>query len=128
MMAGRFQACSCWLCGWQCAASGQKEARTPHPQSSAPKPHAHNAHTCAHGTPTPPRPTDEEGTGWTFSPCNVESFKETLTQALKTLREHPESFAALQLRGMRRDSSWDKAAQNYEQIFDWATSDPPYAS
>lgn len=27
---------------------------------------------------------------------------------------------------MRRDSSWNKAAAEYEQIFDWAKLDAPY--
>lgn len=29
-------------------------------------------------------------------------------------------------RGMERDSSWDKAAVEYEQVFEWAFTDPPY--
>jgi len=28
---------------------------------------------------------------------------------------------------MERDSSWDAAAQQYEQIFAWAKYDQPYA-
>ena len=67
------------------------------------------------------------GTGWTFSPCTAEAFQASLGTALATLREHPDSFRALQLRGMERDSSWDAAAQQYEQIFAWAKLDQPYA-
>jgi len=67
------------------------------------------------------------GTGWTFSPCTAEAFQGALETALATLREHPDSFRALQLRGMERDSSWDAAAQQYEQIFAWAKYDQPYA-
>ena len=66
------------------------------------------------------------GTGWTFSPCTVDAFTATLGQALDTYRNHPDSFADLQSRGMLRDSSWDKAAQEYEQIFEWAKVDEPY--
>jgi hypothetical protein len=33
----------------------------------------------------------------------------------------------IQLRGMQRDSTWDGAAAQYEQIFDWAVMDQPYA-
>ena len=66
------------------------------------------------------------GTGWTFSPCSTESFISALAYALETYRDHPKSFKALQERGMQRDSSWNKAAAEYEQIFDWAKSDPPY--
>ena len=66
------------------------------------------------------------GTGWTFSPCTVEAFLSTLGNVLETFREHPDSFRALQHRGMERNSSWDKAAAEYEQIFAWAKVDEPY--
>lgn len=66
------------------------------------------------------------GTGWTFSPCTVDAFIATLTQSLQTYRDHQDSFRDLQSRGMIRDSSWDKAAQEYEQIFEWAKVDQPY--
>ena len=32
----------------------------------------------------------------------------------------------LQERGMRREASWDQAAQQYEQIISWAHMDPPF--
>jgi starch synthase len=47
--------------------------------------------------------------------------------ALHTLRNHREDYEKLQRRGMERDSSWNNAAQQYEQIFDWAAFDAPYA-
>ena len=34
----------------------------------------------------------------------------------------------LQQRGMARDSTWDGAAANYEEIFGWAKVDAPYAA
>jgi starch synthase len=46
--------------------------------------------------------------------------------AIDTYRDHPDSFRALQQRGMERDSSWEKAAAEYEQIFAWAKLDLPY--
>lgn len=33
----------------------------------------------------------------------------------------------IQLRGMQRDSTWNGAAEQYEQIFEWALMDQPYA-
>ena len=30
------------------------------------------------------------------------------------------------LRGMAKDFTWNNAAQQYEQIFDWAKVDAPY--
>jgi hypothetical protein len=38
----------------------------------------------------------------------------------------PHAFLTPQLRGMNREASWDKAAQEYEQIVNWALMDPPY--
>lgn len=35
-------------------------------------------------------------------------------------------FVWLQERGMKRECSWDNAAQQYEQIFEWSITDPPY--
>lgn len=29
-------------------------------------------------------------------------------------------------RGMERDYTWDNAAGQYEQVFEWAFIDPPY--
>lgn len=36
--------------------------------------------------------------------------------AIYTFRQHRESFTGVQLRGMRQDLSWDKAAELYEQV------------
>ncbi len=68
------------------------------------------------------------GTGWTFSPCTQDAFNSALSTALDTYHNHTDSFRQLQERGMARDSSWDKAAQQYEQIFEWAKIDDPYCS
>ena len=43
-----------------------------------------------------------------------------------TYRQHKDAFRGLQRRGMERDSSWDSAAQQYEQVFTWAKLDPPF--
>ena len=31
-------------------------------------------------------------------------------------------------RGMEQDVSWDRAALQYEQIFEWVMTNPPYTS
>ncbi|KAK9802897.1 hypothetical protein WJX73_003216 [Symbiochloris irregularis] len=79
-------------------------------------------------TVLPFNPWDGTGTGWTFSPCTQEAFTSALANALQTFHAHPDSFHALQQRGLRRDSSWNKAAAEYEQIFEWAKFDRPYCS
>ena len=37
--------------------------------------------------------------------------------AIYTFRQFRESFTGVQLRGMQQDLSWDKAAEQYEQVF-----------
>ena len=71
-------------------------------------------------------PWSNTGTGWTFMPCTLESFQHAISLALATYRNHPESFSALQQAGMARESSWDQAASQYEQIFEWACLDGPF--
>jgi starch synthase len=46
--------------------------------------------------------------------------------ALRTFRTDKARFERVQAQGMKRDSSWDTAASKYEEIFTWATIDPPY--
>ncbi|GMP24892.1 hypothetical protein CsSME_00002001 [Camellia sinensis var. sinensis] len=69
-----------------------------------------------------------EGTGWTFSPLSRESMLVALKVAIQTYREFKPSWEGLMKRGMKRDSTWDNAAVQYEQVFEWAFIDPPYIS
>jgi len=50
---------------------------------------------------------------------------QALDLALQTYKEHPESWQKLMCSGMQQDLSWDRSAQQYEQIFQWAMMDPP---
>lgn len=68
-----------------------------------------------------------EGTGWTFSPLAKESLLSALRVAVGTFKEHQPSWEGLVKRGMMGNTSWDNAATQYEQVFDWAFIDPPYA-
>ncbi|XP_075104702.1 soluble starch synthase 1, chloroplastic/amyloplastic isoform X4 [Nicotiana tabacum] len=67
-----------------------------------------------------------EGTGWTFSPLSREKLLDTLKVAISTYIEHKSSWEGLMKRGMERDYSWENAAIQYEQVFEWAFIDPPY--
>ncbi|KAM7504879.1 hypothetical protein LguiB_003783 [Lonicera macranthoides] len=69
-----------------------------------------------------------EGTGWAFSPLTKESMLAALRVAIGTYREHKSSWAGLIKRGMERDCTWDNAAVQYEQVFEWAFIDSPYVS
>jgi starch synthase len=68
-----------------------------------------------------------KGTGWTFSTCDAAGLIAATGHALQTYREHRDEFDGIALRGMARDSSWEQAASQYEQVFEWALMDPPYA-
>eukprot|EP00899_Mesostigma_viride_P014030 jgi/Mesvir1/22628/Mv14066-RA.1 len=72
-------------------------------------------------------PEKDTGTGWTFSPAGVDGVKHGLGLALYTYRNHKDAWARIQQRGMTQDFSWDKAAQQYEQVFQWAQVDLPYS-
>ncbi|KAF8412108.1 hypothetical protein HHK36_000063 [Tetracentron sinense] len=67
-----------------------------------------------------------QGTGWTFSPLSKESMLAALRVAIGTYKEHKSSWEGLMKRAMERDYTWDSAASQYEQIFEWAFTDPPY--
>ncbi|GBF98815.1 soluble starch synthase chloroplastic [Raphidocelis subcapitata] len=66
------------------------------------------------------------GTGWTFSNFEAGGLMHAIGTALTTLKKHPGDFEGIQRRGMARDSSWNGAAREYEQVFDWMHMDPPY--
>lgn len=67
------------------------------------------------------------GTGWTFSPAEKWAMLGALEIAVDTYRHHKDSWAGIQQRGMTQDFTWGHSAEQYEQIFEWALMDPPYA-
>lgn len=67
------------------------------------------------------------GTGWTFSPAEKWAMLSALEIAIETYRHHQESWKGIQERGMSQDFTWGHSAEQYEQIFEWAMMDPPYA-
>lgn len=62
----------------------------------------------------------------TYTNCSAEGLLQSLGLALLTYRNHKNDFKELQKRGMARDASWDLAAQQWEQVFEWALIDPSY--
>ena len=42
--------------------------------------------------------------------------RDAIGNALYTFRQFRESFMGVQLRGMQQNLSWDKAAEQYEQV------------
>lgn len=71
-------------------------------------------------------PWAQTGTGWTYTDCSATGLAYAMGMAMLTYNNHREDFRRLQARGMERETSWDNAAQQYEQIFEWAMTDPPY--
>ncbi|XP_050387778.1 soluble starch synthase 1, chloroplastic/amyloplastic [Argentina anserina] len=69
-----------------------------------------------------------EGTGWTFSPLTKESMLAALRLAVRTYKEYKPSWDGLVKRGMEKDFTWESAAIQYEQVFEWAFIDPPYVA
>ncbi|KAL2634074.1 hypothetical protein R1flu_005553 [Riccia fluitans] len=67
------------------------------------------------------------GTGWAFSPLTKEAMMGALWNAILTYRQHKPEWDGIMERGMTQDFSWERAALQYEQVFNWALMDPPYA-
>lgn len=63
---------------------------------------------------------DGIGTGFLFAPPDVDSMMSALTAATRVYREKPERWRMLQQSCMRQDFSWNKAAKQYEQLFECA--------
>lgn len=63
---------------------------------------------------------------WSWRPPFI-ALLQALWTAVQTYRDYPDSWKGIMKRGMAQDMSWDRAASQYEQLFEWATTDPPYA-
>ncbi len=59
-------------------------------------------------------------TGFTFNNYSAEDFWHALRGALYIYRHDPESWRAVQLRGLAGDFSWDTSARAYQQLYEWA--------
>jgi glycogen synthase len=57
------------------------------------------------------------GSGFSFWPATPSTLYAAVTSAVQLYRTDPECWRELQRRGMSRDSSWDKAAIEYESVF-----------
>ncbi|MDP6932779.1 MAG: glycosyltransferase, partial [Myxococcota bacterium] len=73
-------------------------------------------------TVQPYDPSRDTGTGWSFHSPNSSELVEALHHGLTTWLHHPQAFRDIQLRGMRTDWSWDRAAQVYEACYEASLS------
>ncbi|GIL46717.1 hypothetical protein Vafri_3634, partial [Volvox africanus] len=56
----------------------------------------------------------DPGTGWTFAPASCEALLDAVTAALVVYEKHPDKWRRIQVAGMRRNFSWDRAARQWE--------------
>ncbi len=47
---------------------------------------------------------------------DADMCRDAIGNAIYTFRQFRESFTGVQLRGMQQNLSWDKAAEQYEQV------------
>nr|XP_011467955.1 PREDICTED: granule-bound starch synthase 2, chloroplastic/amyloplastic [Fragaria vesca subsp. vesca] len=64
----------------------------------------------------PFNPYEESGLGWTFDSADTGKLIHALGNCIYTYRDFKQSWEGIQRRGMMQDLSWDKAAQNYEEV------------
>ena len=62
-----------------------------------------------------------EGNGFVFHQYEARHFIDAIDRALRAYRE-PTSWDILRERGMRENNSWERAAQQYAGVYDWARS------
>jgi starch synthase len=58
-----------------------------------------------------------EGTGFAFNHPTVKGLRWAIGRAVRTYREAPEQWKAIQQRGMRTDWSWDTSARKYLGLY-----------
>jgi starch synthase len=58
-----------------------------------------------------------DGTGFVFNDLTPDALANTIGWALSTWHDRPHHVAALRARGMARDSSWERAARDYERLY-----------
>jgi len=63
-------------------------------------------------------PSHDRGTGWAFSPLTPDAFKQAIWYALDTYWHHPLTWRLLQRNGMKTDFTWNRAAEEYEAIYE----------
>jgi starch synthase len=59
-------------------------------------------------------------TGFTFANYSADDFWNALREALHIYRVDPESWRAMQRKGMTGDYSWETSARAYQQVYEWA--------
>jgi starch synthase len=59
-------------------------------------------------------------TGFAFLEYNADDFWNKLREAIHIYRVDPDSWRAIQQKGMTSDYSWESSARAYQQLYEWA--------
>jgi len=62
-------------------------------------------------------PGRDGATGWVFRPHSAEAFGQAVGWALLTATRYPAAWARIRDAGMRRDSTWNRSAAQYEAVY-----------
>ena len=73
------------------------------------------------------RDTVTRDVGWPFSPCDAEPLWRATERAMRCYRDDEERWRKKQTRAMRKNLSWDVAAEQYERLMRGAAAPPPTA-
>lgn len=73
------------------------------------------------------RDTVTPDVGWPFAPCDAEPLWRATERAMRCYSDDEERWRKKQTRAMRKDLSWDVAAEQYERLMRGAAAPPPTA-
>jgi len=74
-------------------------------------------------TVTPCNAENDTGTGFVFHLADASEFLETILEAVDLFTQDPAAWQRLMLRGMTREFSWRRAAQDYLHLYEQALQD-----
>jgi starch synthase len=71
------------------------------------------------------RDTVTKDVGFPFSPCNHSELTRALEKAMDVYRNEDATWQAMRARAMRKDLTWNAAAEKYEKVFAKVSNPPP---
>jgi starch synthase len=60
--------------------------------------------------------------GFSFDRYDSEAYWDAIARALKTYHHDPSEWTAMQVRALQADYSWERSADRYLQLYEWASS------
>ncbi len=68
-------------------------------------------------------PDNDTGTGFRFTTPAAFEFEDAINRALDLYSSDPKIWQRLMIRGMQRDFSWNRSAQDYLKLYERAVQD-----